>query len=350
MSHPTIRTGEPLGLPRAWLLSNPGAGASRGRGLSTGLRTAVGALAEAGWTVTWHATDDPGHARRLAAEAVVQGIDIVVVAGGDGTANVVVNALVGSRTALAVLPTGTANVLAAQLGLLALPSPLQRPDLPAAAARLAEGVIRTVDTGLVVSPERGARHFLLWAGIGLDAAVTYELEHDSRDLKRALGPVAFGAVGLRFAGRGGSPAVVDCDGKRRRGRLVLGVVCNIPLYAGAIHLAPGARIDDGQLDAALLFGDSMLAAVQGFLGDDVRTAVHHLGTVLTGRPDDDVHTLAVKRAWIVASPRLPVHVDGEPFGRTPVRLAVCPASLRLVVPSTAPAGLFAEAKAQGEAP
>lgn len=329
-----------LSAPRAWLLSNPSAGASRGRALATGLRTAVGTLAKAGWTVTWHETRDPAHARRLAAEAVAGGIEVVVVAGGDGTVNGILDVLVGTRTALAVLPTGTANVLAAQLGLLALPSALQRPDLPAAAERLAEGVVRVVDTGIARSRGHGQRHFLLWAGVGLDAAVTHELEHEGRELKRALGPVAFGAIGLKLGARGGATAVVDCDGQRRRGRLVLGVVCNIPLYAGAIHLAPGACMDDGSMDAALFFGDTMLAALQGFLGEDVRTAVQHLGTVLTGRRDEETHTLPVRRAWIVASPPLPVHVDGEPFGQTPVRLSVQRASLRLVVPPTAPEGIF----------
>lgn len=334
---------EPLSAPRAWLLNNPSAGLARGRALASDLRTAVGVLAEAGWTVTWHQTSGPEDARRRAAEAVARGIEVVVVAGGDGSANAVLDALVGARTALAILPTGTANVLAAQLGLLGIPSPLLRPDLPAIAARLAEGVVRRVDTGVASSAVAGRRHFLLWAGIGLDAAVTHELEHEGRELKRALGPVAFGAVGLRLGARPGSPAVVDCDGARRRGRLVLGVVCNIPLYAGAIHLAPGARMDDGALDAALLFGDNVLAALQGFLGDDVRTAVQHLGTVLTGRPDATVPTVRVRRAWLVAAPPLLVHLDGEPFGRTPVRLAVRPSSLRLVVPPTAPEGLFAAA-------
>jgi diacylglycerol kinase family enzyme len=332
----------PLSAPRAWLLANPSAGASRGRALATGLRTAVGTLASLGWTVSWHEPESSAHAHALAAKAAAEGVDVVVVAGGDGTINGVVGALVGTETALAVLPTGTANVLAAQLGLLALPSPLQRPDLPAAAAHLAAGIVRPVDTGFVQRPD-GERPFLLWAGIGLDAAVTYELEHEGRELKRALGPVAFGAVGLKLAARGGAPAIVDVDGERRRGRLVVGVVCNIPLYAGAIHLAPAARMDDGHLDAALLFGDSVLSAVQAFLGDDVRTAVHHLGTVLTGRPDDDVPTIPVERGWVVARPPLPVHVDGEPYGTTPVRLGVRPTSLRLLVPPTAPASLFAGA-------
>lgn len=342
---------EPLLAPRAWLLVNPGAGLARGRALATDLRTAAGVLAESGWTVTWHATTDASDARRRAAQAAALGIDVVVVAGGDGTTNAVLDALVGTRTALAILPMGTANVLAAQLGLMGIPSPLMRPDLPTVAARLAEGVVRRVDTGIASSARGGRRHFLLWAGIGLDAAVTHELEHEGRDLKRALGPVAFGAVGLRLGARTGSRAVVDCDGERRRGRLVLGVVCNIPLYAGAIHLAPGARMDDGHLDAALLFGENVLAALQDFLGDDVRTAVQHLGTVLTGRSDASVPTLPVRRAWLVASPPLLVHLDGEPFGRTPVRLAVHPSSLRLVVPPSAPVGLFeAGVDARDEAP
>ena len=330
---------------RARVISNPVAGgaSSSGRERREALRAACGRLLELGWTVSWRTTEYPGHARELALHAAHEGEHVVVAAGGDGTINEIVNGLIGTETALAVLPFGTANVLAAQLGLVGVPSTLYRPKLVKAAESLHAGRIALVDTGLARSDDGVERSFLLWAGIGLDAAVAHEVEGMNREFKRLLGPAAYGAIGLKQTalGGGGAAATIEIDGDRIENTLYLGVVANIPLYGGAVHLAPYAVLDDGMLDVALFCGENLLSAFQHFLGEDVRTAVQHLGAVLTGRTADErpvAQPAQVVR--IEAEPNLPVHLDGEPFGTSPVTFTVQPGSLRLLVPPCAPESLL----------
>jgi diacylglycerol kinase (ATP) len=313
------------------IISNPNAGGGRDSG--QGLRAAAGRFAEQGWTVSWCFTERPGHARELAAAAAAEGLGVVAAAGGDGTINEVVNGLVGSPTALAVLPAGTGNVLAAQLGLVGVPTPLHRADLVAAAEALCAGVVRPVDTGLAQSAGGPERHFVLWAGVGLDAEVAREIETTGRLLKRRFGPAAYGALAARAAlVATGTPAVVTCDGERIDGRLLLGVVANVRLYGGTVDLSPEALLDDGRLDVSLFMGASVLAKLR------------HLGAVLARRraPRSEWRGLSAARIAITADPPLPVHLDAEPFGTTPVVLTVRPRSLRLLVPPTAPPGLFVQ--------
>src|SRR5258708_4489185 len=125
--------------------------------------------------VTLATTSVPGEAKEIAAAAVEQGFRIVVAAGGDGTINEVVNGLAGSEVALGVLPVGTMNVFAAELG---LPGKLRD------AWRLIEaGRVREIDLG-----RANRQYFVQLAGVGLDAQVVKET---SLDLKRNLGPLAY---------------------------------------------------------------------------------------------------------------------------------------------------------------
>jgi diacylglycerol kinase family enzyme len=128
----------------------------------------------------------------------------------------------------------------------------------------------------------------------------------------------------------GTPAIVATEARRVRGRLLMAVVANIGLYAGAVALSPAARIDDGVLDVEL------------FLGERLPEVVAHVGMVLLGRGAhhrDRISTPA-RRVHIVAQRPLAVHLDAEPFGTTPMRFAADPGSLWLVVPTTAPMSLF----------
>ncbi|MCC7019017.1 MAG: hypothetical protein IT332_04650 [Ardenticatenales bacterium] len=324
----------------ACVIANPSAG--RG-GRRAALEAAVERWRRRGWSVAWHWTGGPGDAAALARTAAADGIEVVAVAGGDGTVNEVANGLAGSATALAVLPSGTANVLAAQLGLVRWPSPLRTPDLSAAADSLAAGVIRRVDLGLAEPAGRPGRYFLLWAGVGLDAAVAAAIEGPGRPLKERFGALGFAWVALRSAMRArGGEAIVRIDGVRTRGRLHGIVLHNIPLYAGIAHLAPEARLDDGRLDAVVLMGDTRREALGAWLRAG-RAASPGAFTrrVVLGRSAPH-HPLAVPATvvHVVGRPPQAVHVDAEPWGTTPVRFSVVPGALALVVPAGAPAALF----------
>jgi YegS/Rv2252/BmrU family lipid kinase len=310
---------------RALVISNPGA---RGGGRRDDFRAAIGVLAQAGWTVSWREAAGPA-AAQLAHEAALAGFDVVVAAGGDGTVSAVAGGLVDTPCALAILPAGTGNVMAAQLGLVGVPTPLHRPDPEGAAKRLVAGAVRRVDTGLVRPTGAPVRHFVMGAGVGLEAAVTEAIEGESKALKKVLGPAAFGALGLRaLFTSSASASVVRCDARRHKAPLLMAVVSNIRLYGGTIQLSPHARLDDGCLDVGLFFGEG------------TREAVAHLGSVLAGgrgRPMLQEQAASIR---IVTAAPMPVQADGEPCGTTPVAFDVRPSSLNLLVPKGAPQVLF----------
>jgi len=204
-----------------------------------GLRRAVGAaLGKAGWAKpAWFATtpEEPGFAQ--AKQAVADGAQVVFACGGDGTVMTCVDALVGTDAALAVLPTGTGNLLAANLGL---------PNDPAAGvAVVVEMGRRRLDVGVVEG-----RHFVVMAGMGFDAQL---LDGASEALKSRVGVVAYVLAALRHLR---DPAMrvelrLDDDPPlRRRARTV--VVGNVGRLQGGVRLLPDAVPDDGQLDVAVV--------------------------------------------------------------------------------------------------
>jgi len=319
----------------AWLVVNPAAGHGD---RTQSLQTAVGVLVQEGWSVSWHATRGKGHAAEIAARAARDGVDVVVVAGGDGTVNEVANGLVGTACALALLPAGTGNVLAAQLGLVGVPTPLHRPDPVSAARRLCGGRTRSVDVGHARARGVGGRCFVLWAGVGLDAEIVERVERADPSLKRTMGPAAYAAVGLRsLLGATATWALLRCDGASVRVSLLMTVVANVPLYAGTVRLAPEAVMDDGRLD------------VVAFTGRGAPDTLRHLAglttALTTGRApaEDACPPTVAERVSVTTAGSLPVHLDAEPFGRTPFRAHVMPGALRLLIPEGAPDELFQRA-------
>jgi len=270
------------------------------------LEKAVHYLEEQGWQVAWRETHGPGDAKTYAREAAAQGCQVAIAAGGDGTVGEVVNGLVGSDTVLGVLPVGTSNVWAKEVGIPSAPY-LLHPQVRAslgvgghwllqAARVLVEGRRVRVDVGRV-----NDRHFLLWAGVGLDARVTEEMEQNPQ-VKRRLGRLAFYLAGIYTAlGYRGVRAEVLVDDKLVTRRMILAVISNIQLYGGVVRISPLAQLDDGLLDVCIL--------------------------------------------------PLPIHADGDFLGYTPAIIEVVPQSLTVIVPTSAPSNLFQTREgeeAQGE--
>ena len=310
------------------MIYNPTAGPRDAR---RGLKRVRSYLRRRGWSVELQLTEKAGDAITLSRAAAQAGCDVVVVAGGDGTVNEAVNGLVGTETALSVLPVGTGNMWAKQLGIptYTLTNPRR---LREAAAGLTEGTIRAVDVG-----QANGCHFLCWAGIGLDAQVTTRMEPRQRYTKR-LGALPYAIAAVLIARDfQGVRTRASLDGSIVRGRTLLILVSNIQQYAGILPLAREARMDDGLLDVFV------------FKGLGFQYAVHHLLKIISRRYLQDpqvVHRQArhieVWTEWAV-----PVQVDGDPIGVTPITLKVVPRALRVLVPPGAPPGLFAST-VQGE--
>jgi len=305
----------------ARLIYNPTAGPWDVRRALKRVRSELG---KRGWSVDLHLTEKPGDATRLAREAAEMGYDVAVAVGGDGTVNEVVNGLVGSETALGVLPEGTGNLRARQMGIpvYALTNPLR---LHETAAMVAGGTIRQIDVGQV-----NGRYFLCWAGIGLDAQVTSELEPRQRYTKH-LGVLPY-AIAVVLVARDfqGVRTRVYLDGAVVRGRTLLILASNIQQYGGQLHVASNARIDDGLLDVFV------------FKGLGFPYVLRHVVKMASRRCLQDpqiVHRQA-RHIEVFTEWAIPVQVDGDPIGTTPVTIQVVPRALRVLVPPSAPTGLF----------
>lgn len=281
-------------------------------------------LEQHGWSVEIELTEKSGDATRLSRAAADAGYDVVIVAGGDGTLNEAVNGLVSSQTALGVLPVGTGNLWAKQLGVptYTLTNPLR---LHEAAAQLIDGTVRAVDVGLANN-----RYFLCWAGIGLDAQVTSEMEPRPRHTKQ-LGMLPY-IVATFLVARDfqGVRTRVYLDGSIVRGRTILILASNIQQYGGQLHISREARIDDGLLDVFV------------FKGLGFSYSLRHVVTMLSRRYLQDPHIVhrQARRINVLTEWAVPVQVDGDPIGTTPVTLQVVPRALRVLVPPSAPAKLF----------
>lgn len=286
-------------------------------------------LAARGWSIDIEHTGGPGDAGRLAREAANAGLYATLVAGGDGTLNEAVNALVGTDTAVGVLPCGTGNMWARQLG---MPSSVWR--LLDAARSMNEASLRKVDLGRVTvragTPEAASRYFLLWAGVGLDGRITRSIEPRPPWFKR-WGIVSYALAALRIGvGYVGAQAEIEIDGRSLSEHVVMVLVCNADLYAGIFHLAPEARLDDGCLNVSVIRGWG-IGAVAGYF---TRVLLHRHVRV------PSLVTLPARRVRIVTRPTSDVHVDAEPLGSSPVECSIAPRALRVLVPPNAPAALF----------
>ena len=300
-----------------------------------------------GWSTTLRETSKPLQATELARHAVSRGAQVVIAAGGDGTINEVANGLVNTDTALGVLPMGTTNSWALQMGIpalspllpgtqaakmiaalqervaLPLPANYYRKVLSDAAQVLVDGRTVAVDMG-----ELSGRYFLMWAGIGFDAAVVQGIPVEE---KKALGSWAYVLPAIESATRYSATDVrLDLDGKVIKVSTPFIVVSNIQLYGGMIAIGARACANDGKLDVCVFKGGGFLTFVQQAM------------EVLTHRhlEDPKVEYYQCREIVIESAHPLPVHVDGEPLTETPVAIHTVPSSLKVIVPKTAPANLF----------
>ncbi len=190
-----------------------------------------------GWKVDLWYTQAAGEGEQLARKAVIQKANLVIAAGGDGTINEIIQGLVGSETALGVLPNGTVNVWARELGI-----PL---DDMRARSVLVNGQTRRIDLGCV-----NGRYFLLMVGIGFDGEVTHIVER--KPLKR-LGILGY-TLAVLWLGPGyrGFPVVARIDGYVVKTRALQIFAGNTQLYAGAVKFTWQAKCDDGLLDLCIV--------------------------------------------------------------------------------------------------
>lgn len=266
------------------------------------------ALRGLGYEVDARETQGVGDATRLAREAVEQGLDLVCAIGGDGTVNEVVNGIAGTGVTLAVVPTGTVNVLALELGI-----PLDPPD----ACRLAaQGHAIDVDLG-----RAGERYFALMAGAGFDAAVVAAM---NPMFKRALQEAAFALQGLRVFLTEDFPLIrVESGAETAEGYFV--VVGNSSNYGGSFGITPIADMRDGLLDVCVLKDKSLLGMAHYWLAALLSAHLRH--------PKVEYFRTAHARLSVAEGEgEVLVQTDGEVAGKLPLDCTVVPGALHVITP------------------
>ena len=284
---------------------------------------------ERGWAVHATSTEYAGHAPILAREAVERGVDVVFAAGGDGTLNEITNALVGSDTALAPLPTGTANVFARELG-MKLPNPLSPNWLVPVYQSLSRGRIQRIDVGKCAT----GRHWLLWASAGFDGFVVHNVEPRSRQSKR-LGKIGYLADAVRSVFKFRSaPSVVTADGQVYEGEYLLINISNCRMFLGGeFNLNPRGVFDDGLFEVFLFKGR-----------DWSKLPIYAMDVTLDVHEDNpDVVVVQARNVAVETRRPIPYHLDGEPAANTPFAVQIVPKALRVLIPDSTPDGLFREA-------
>jgi len=310
----------------ACVILNPAAGP---RDFHRQLNQAMEYLRTHGWQVELFETAARGDATRLARQAADTGCDVAVAVGGDGTINEVINGLAGSDTALGIIPAGTANVYAVDVG-IPIWSPLRPNAIRVAAEIIRTGQRRKIDLGQVRLADGRRRFFFMWCGVGLDAAITQEVSsQDTRRLGMAAWAIAGVMVAVNFMGTRGNVIV---DNQKGRNRVLWAVVSNGQLYGRLWRIAPDAKMDDGLLDLTVFEGHGILSTAR------------HLAGLTLGQyaRDPTVHFYRGSSFTIETRKPLPIHVDAETMGMTPAEISVAPHSLNVVLPPKLPRHLFVQ--------
>lgn len=257
-------------------------------------------------------TTGPATAGAIAREHIAGGADLILAAGGDGTVNEVLEGMVHSRVPLGVLPAGTANVLACEMKL--------EFSLERAAAQLGQCHPHRISVGHVTCDAgQVCRHFLLMAGVGLDAHIVRQV---SVALKARTGKLAYWIAGGNLLGRRLAEFHVEIDGRTS--------VCSFALfskvrnYGGDFEIAREVSLFDNEFEAVLFSGPSSIRYVKYLAGMVLRRLQHMSGV-------DVLHTCRVSLNC-AEDQSVYVQVDGEFAGALPAELRIVPDALTLLIP------------------
>jgi len=256
----------------------------------------------------WYEVKKSRRAPSCARRAAAKGADVMFVWGGDGTVQRCIDAVAGTDTAVAILPAGTANLLAANLR---VPH-----DLAEAVQVGLHGDRRRLDTGSV-----NGERFTVMAGAGFDARMIADAD---RGTKGRLGRAAYLYTGVKNLGARRVKATVEVDGKRFfTGKVSCVLAANVGKILGGIEAFPGAQPDDGRLELGVVTARNPVQWARTF------------GRLTLGHPDESPFVKATqgKKFRIRFRQKVRYELDGgaRPASRK-LRIEVCPGSVTVCVP------------------
>jgi YegS/Rv2252/BmrU family lipid kinase len=288
-----------LNVKKVLVILNPAARSERARAL----RTDIEALSP---RVVVRSTSRRGHARDLAALGASEGFAAIVAAGGDGTANEVASGIAGTGIPMGILPVGTMNVFASELG-------IPQNNLPAAWEIIQSGRVHERDL-----PMANASYFVQLAGVGLDAEVVRQTSLES---KKSLGPLSYLLTLAQVAAAPPPTVILDpVDGPRRDGQFLL--IGNGRLYGGPFVVFKKASPQDGLLDVLV------------FKNQSHWDVIRYLQAIAFGNHSDlpDVEYFQTAGVAVHSPATVPVELDGELAGQLPCTFGFSPHRLLVLAP------------------
>ena len=254
-------------------------------------------------------TEKRGDAEGLAKEAVKKSPSLVIAAGGDGTINEVINGIAGTEIPLAILPLGTTNVLARELG---IPE-----DLEAAMGIAIRRTPKSITLGKIACTRYPAfitRYFCLMAGIGFDGESVFGI---SEKFKKVSGKGAYIASGIKTLSLFNPEELTfSIDGKTHNGYSA--IIGNVSKYGGNFHVTPDARITDPFLYVCLFKGKNRLDVLRYAFG------------IITSRHLRFQDIEYLKAASIEINGKAHIQIDGDYLGMTPAKIEIVHDALKLV--------------------
>jgi diacylglycerol kinase (ATP) len=269
-------------------------------------------LKQEGHNVTVAPTTGPNMAGAMARAQIAGGADLIVVAGGDGTINEAAEGIIGTQVPLGILPAGTANVLATEMKLGG--------SLEKVARRLGELRPRRISVGhITCDGGRVARHFLLMAGVGLDAHVVYKL---NAALKARTGKFAYWVAGWSLLGRRLAEFDVEIAGERRKCSFAL--LSKVRNYGGDFEIARNVTLLHDQFEVVLFEGGSSTRYVKYFAGMALNRLSGMRGVTVVRADRVTISPVDERQAH--------VQIDGELGGMLPAEIRIVPDALTLLAP------------------
>jgi diacylglycerol kinase (ATP) len=290
------------------LISNPAA-----RGASTKkFDTASAFLREKGFETKLLLTEKSSDATRLATEAVREKPYAIIAAGGDGTINEVINGMVKSDVPLAILPLGTTNVLAKELGI---------PEKITAALEVAVSKsARTISLGRIDlgtdTDSITSRYFCLMAGIGFDGKAVHDI---NETIKKKAGKAAYIWSGIKnFLHYSPNQLFYEIEGKEYNG--YCSITGKASRYGGNFKITPDADLSDPFLYTCI------------FQGNKRRDLLRYVFKIMTGKLSDEKDIIYLKSASIEVLGTAHIQIDGDYLGVTPAKISVKKDALKIIYP------------------
>ena len=289
--------------PEIALLTNPTSG--KGKGART-VDTALPRLRDAGYVVRNLVGRDGDEALDLARQCVDDGVETLVVVGGDGMVHLALQAVAASETRLGLIPAGTGNDVARYFD-------IPRKDTAAATDVVIGGKEKRVDLARI-----GSRYFVTVLAAGFDAIVNER----ANDMTWPRGQMRYNVATLaELRTFKPIPYVLDIDGEQHRFEAMMVAVGNGPSFGGGLRITEGAVLDDGLLDVVVIRPMSKLELVRTYPKLFKGTHVHH--------PDYRHHHA---KKVTIAAPGITAYADGERLAPLPLTVEVAPLALRVLVP------------------